>query len=169
MSVFDTPKCQCGCNDPEFHKQRVMESVTAAQSRLAAQGTDDAGTIVGLWDHLQKMQVTNGSLTAEIDRLKAELEKVREYGINAEADVVEDRDLWKANCQSVMKEFDELRSKAKKLAEAIKALPLKLMTGQPPKEVEILREALAEFEKGILRWGNSLTARTKIRARIQRR
>lgn len=28
--------------------------------------------------------------------MKAELEKVREYGINAEADVVIDRDLWKS-------------------------------------------------------------------------
>ena len=61
-------------------------------------------------DHLQKMQVTNGSLTDEVDRLKAELEECRELHEECHVNVgiwKEDRDLWK--------------SKADKLAEALEA------------------------------------------------
>ena len=65
-----------------------------------------------LHDHLQKMQITNGSLTDEVDRLKVEPEeKTKALDQNDIAwarnhALIADRDLWK--------------SKAEKLAEALR-------------------------------------------------
>jgi hypothetical protein len=84
-----------------------------------------------LADHLLKMQVTNGSLTDEIDRLKAELEKRHEKckedydeAVKNRWDACTERDtarneanLWKSKAEAL-----ELKDKAEKLAEALRGI-----------------------------------------------
>ncbi len=86
--------------------------------------------LVTAHDHLQKMQVTNGSLTQEIDRLKAELEIYHEHD---------------SRCQWIYK--------AEKLAEALnKAFVSLNFKSDDPERERVKREVihcLAEHEKGV--------------------
>ncbi len=61
-------------------------------------------------DHLQKMQITNGSLTGEIDRLKAEMDKTIEAWqeqdnkhLKYEQELEFTRDLWKQKAETLAK------------------------------------------------------------------
>lgn len=141
MSVFDPKICQAGHTDKnqcyvagQCHSSHNGNCGTAhfkcecgGDKSIEAERDRLHKCLKISNDHLQKMQVTNGSLTDEISRLKAE---VRFEHVMMEQ-IAEDRDGWKA--------------KAEKMAEALKR---QIDHEYYPQEAtRNAKAALEEFEK----------------------
>lgn len=89
--ILNNPKCACdhmGCCNSELEAEcyRLNELL-----RIAS-------------DHLQKMQATNGSLTDEIHRLKAELERMANDFVKNELDRV----TWKSKADKLAEELERI-------------------------------------------------------------